>query len=67
MTALTHDLFDQAELTAATDVDLDHGLARLYLLHAEADTDERALIHPRIMQILEEMRTRTDAWLAEHG
>lgn len=67
MTALTHEPFDQVELAAATDVDLDHGLARLYLLHAEADTDERALIHPRIMQILEEMRARTDAWLAEHG
>jgi hypothetical protein len=65
--ALIHEPFDHAALTAASDLDLDHGLARLYLLHAEAQADERALIHPRIMQILEEQAARRDVWLADHG
>ncbi len=67
MTALIHEPFAQDVLTAATDNDLERNLARLYLLHVEAGKDERAEYHARIMQILEEMRARTDAWLAEHG
>jgi hypothetical protein len=61
------DLFTAAELTEASDVDLEHALARLYLTHAEADSAGRAEAHAGIMQLLGEMRTRTDAWLAAHG
>ena len=67
MTAPTVELFAPEDLTAATDVDLDHALARLYLLHAEADQAGRDAVHPRIMQIVGEMRVRTEGWLSEHG
>lgn len=67
MTAPTVELFAPEDLTAATDVDLDHALARLYLLHTEADQAGRDRVHPRIMQVVAEMRVRTEGWLAEHG
>lgn len=67
MTAPTVELFAPEDLTAASDVDLDHALARLYLLHAEADQAGRDAVHPRIMQILGEMQVRTEGWLSEHG
>lgn len=64
MTAPTVELFAAEDLAAASDVDLDRALSRLYLAHAQADQAGRDLVHPRIMQVVEEMRVRTEGWLA---
>ena len=55
--------FTADELEAASDVDLDHALARLFRMHREADLLERAEIHASVMQVLGEQARRLDEWL----
>lgn len=59
--------FTPAELEAATDVDLDHALARLYRLHRDAGLGDRAEWHAGIMQVLGEQAARRDAWMVQCG
>lgn len=59
--------FTPDELTAATDVDLDHALARLFLLHRDADEADREQVHAGIMQVVGEMGERTGKWLESRG
>lgn len=63
--AVTMPTFTTDELTAASDADLDHALARLYRLHYEAT--DRAETHAAIMAVLDEQARRRDEWLKERA
>lgn len=54
----------KTDLTVASTEALDAALDRLYGLHYEAETPERAEIHYCIDEILTELRRRNDDWLA---
>jgi len=53
-----------ADLTTASDLELDAALRVGYAAHREADPENRLEIHAGIVAIISEQADRIDTWLA---